>query len=126
MTPDAAHWAWICVDCGASGTLPLLIGQNDTEKRAEERAGVAHQRRKLICRSHLGCLRLDRIPDKATRLRKDESKTAARYDEIIKLRQFIWQIEEDYADELMPDLRGRLLRDIKALSAGWGKEGDCV
>ena len=54
------------------------------------------------------------------RLRLDPEKTAARYDEIIKLRMSLLNMQERFAsiDEVYIM--------IKTLSESWGKKGDCV
>lgn len=127
-----AHWAWACVDCNATGTViaaPREVG--DTEDYATKRAEREHRKRVnkgLLCREPNGCIRVDRVPDKITRIRLDESKTAERYDEIVKLRMLLLDIGEMIDDRGMLAKEGGLSinRKIVAESARWGRKGDCV
>lgn len=128
------HWAWACVDCSMTGVVscaPKEVG--DTEDYARTRAEAQHRRRNntigdsvKACRNASGTIRVEKIPALTERIKNDASKAAARYDEIVKLRLFISDVESRYADELPPDLRARLLDDVENLSKGWGEEGDCV
>jgi hypothetical protein len=69
--------------------------------------------------------RLAKASNELIALRNDGTKTAARYDEIIKLRMFILDIEAamrqrgDERDE-------EQLRKIDKLAQFWGAKGDCV
>ena len=58
-------------------------------------------------------------------LRSDPKKTSARYDEIISLRMFLLDIQDELANDEDPKAIA-IRKDIGTRAARWGKRGDCV
>ena len=73
----------------------------------------------LLAAGLRGLTRQEKQAAHLARIRNDESLTAARYDEIIKLRMLLLDIMETAECDL-------LRRRIEKAAAGWGKKGDCV
>jgi hypothetical protein len=70
-------------------------------------------------------LKIARAEQKLIAIRNDETKTAARYDEIITLRMKLL----DILDELERDqiIEGnKWIPRIEEMAKKWGKKGDCV
>lgn len=66
-------------------------------------------------------------------MRNDPSKTAARYDEIVRLRMMLMDVEEmivRIVDDLCPGAQQRQLErarsSILKAARRWGRKGDCV
>lgn len=61
------------------------------------------------------------------RIRKDRSKTAERYDEIIRLRMLLMDVLDtvEVGDEFF-DPMGGLRQRIEQQAKKWGLKGDCV
>lgn len=128
-TPNKAHWAWTCVDCGMQGTVPeALPSVGDSENYATKRAERQHAKKRTLenCRSNSGIIRVDKIPDKLTRIRLDASKTAARYDEIVKLRMLILGLIDDCDLEEAHRRLEQWRKKAEQMSKGWGAKGDCA
>lgn len=120
-TSDKAHWSWACVHCNLTGVVRAALSKDkDTEARAHYFARRYH---KQMAGCANECIRVDYIPDRATRMRLDESKTAARYDEIIKLRMLLLDVLEDLGEFTSGTTR---MDHIEKLAQKWGKKGDCV
>jgi hypothetical protein len=118
--PDRLRVLWLTA---------LRMEASDTEEYARIRAERKHARgnKHHRCGSSIGCIRVDKIPERLTRIRNDETKTAARYDEIIALRMLLMDIN-DAIDEsgMFPDVAERLKQKIVERAKRWGKKGDCV
>jgi hypothetical protein len=76
----------------------------------------------LLAAGLRGKTKAEKHADYIERLRNDESLTAARYDEIIKLRMLLLEFLDYGLDSEMARFHNR----IAELSNTWGKKGDCV
>lgn len=68
---------------------------------------------------------LDEAQAELIDLRSDPKRSAARYDEIIKLREFLLVIREDLRRSEDPYAR-YVRREILRVARTWGKPGDVV